>query len=102
MDAITPPSTEGPQVPKAVLNMNHKDFPEAKEMMPGDEGVMKVHYKVRSHSRHDDGNGNTDLDIHKIEHEGKGKKKKNAAEAPMDELKEVIKSQSKDKSDGQY
>lgn len=96
-------STDGPSKgPKAFMNMSHKDFPEAKDMMPGDEGVMKVHYKVRSHSRHDDGHGNTDVDIHKIEHEGKPKKKKsNAANMPMDKLKDVIKSaQPKDKFNG--
>lgn len=96
-------ATDGPaKGPKASMYMNHKDFPEAKKMMPGDEGVMKVHYKVRSHSQHDDGNGSTDIDVHKIEHEGKpGKKKQNAANMPMDKLKEVIKSsQPKDKFNG--
>jgi len=97
----TPTDAPQGQGPKASLYMNHKDFPEAKEMMPGDEGVMKVHYKVRSHLRHDDGSGSTDLDVHKIEHEGKPKKHKkhNAATMPMDKLKDVIKSaQPKDES----
>lgn len=85
------------------MYMSHKKHPEAKDMMPGDEGVMRVHYKVKSHRQEDDGHGETQVDVHKIEHEGKAKKhkKENASNMPMDKLKDVIKSaQPKDKFNG--
>jgi len=87
--------------PKPTMYLDHKTFPAAKELMPGDEGDMKVHYKVRSHRQEDDGNGETQLEVQNAEHDGKKppKKKKNAAHMPVDELKEVIKSQEKDDTD---
>lgn len=102
MDSTMP--SDKPEMPKPSFYLNHKDHPVAKEMMPGDEGVMKVHYKVKSHRQEDDGHGETQVEVHKIEHDGKpGKKhkKENAANMPMDKLKDVIKSaQPKDKFNG--
>lgn len=76
---------------KPSVYLDHKDFPESKEHMPGDEGTMKVHYKVKSHRREDDGKGETQYEIHKIENDGdKPKKKKNAASMGISELRDKI------------
>lgn len=89
MDSVSLDGT--PEKMKPSVYLDHKDFPEAKDHMPGDEGVMKVHFKVKSQRREDDGKGETQYEIHKIEHDGdKPKKKKNAAEMGMGELREKI------------
>lgn len=75
---------------KPSLYLDHKDFPDSKEHMPGDEGVMKVHYKVKSHRREDDGKGETQYEIHKMEHDGEPKKKKNAASMGISELRDKL------------
>lgn len=79
------------------IRIKHSDMPEIKDAAPGDE----IHFSGKGHvhsNRAADkfGDGEAEVDLHHIEHTGPvkdGSKKKNAAHMPIDELKEVIKSQ---------
>ncbi len=75
--------------PKASFYLSHDQHPVAKEHMPGDEGKMVVHYKVKSHRQEDDGKGETQYEINKVEHADKNDKK-NASTMRMDDLKKHI------------
>ncbi len=98
MDASTP---EKPQEPKPTMYLSHTQVPAAKDMMPGDEVHLHVHGKVKAHRQDDENKGETTVEIHSVDHDGKKKaKKSNAAHAPIDELKEVIKKKSE--SDKEY
>lgn len=98
MDA---PMPNMPDKPKPTMYMDHSQVPAAADMMPGDDVHLHVHGKVISH-RKDDKGGETQIEIHKVDpQDGPKKKKQNAANMPMDKLKDVIKSaQPKDNSNG--
>lgn len=96
---MTNEPTVGPSSPDEMpttMYVKHKHMPDLEKAAPGDPVSFVVHGHVHSNrAGRKDGSypedGEAQVDVHKIEPHMAPKKKKNAANMPMDELKNVIK-----------
>lgn len=95
-DAV--PGSPSEEMP-TTMYVKHKHMPDLKNAAPGDPVSFVVHGHVHSNrGARKDGypeDGEAQVDVHKIEPHNAPKKKKNAANMPMDELKNVIKASEK-------